>query len=68
MTKKAVKLQLLDTVDDPSGLRKIQHYYGIEFVRGASDGGGENGYHQMIGDEQLLSEMRFHNLLQIASR
>lgn len=67
MTKKAVKLQLLDTVDDPSGLRKIQHYYGIEFVRGASDGGGENGYHQMIGDEQLLSEMRFHNLLQIAS-
>ena len=67
MTKKAVKLQLLDTVDDASGLRKIQHYTGIEFVRGASNGGGDNDYHQLIGDPELLSELRFHNLLQIAS-
>ena len=67
MTKKAVKLQLLDTVDDPSGLRKIKHYTGIEFVRGASNGGGDNDYHQLIGDPELLSELRFHNLLQIAS-
>lgn len=67
MSKKAVKLQLLDTVDDPSGLRKIQHYTGIEFVRGASNGGGDNDYYQMIGDEELLKELRFHNMLQIAS-
>ena len=67
MSKKAVKLQLLDTVDDASGLRKIQHYYGIEFVRGASNGGGDNDHYKMIGDEELLSEMRFHNMLKIAS-
>lgn len=67
MTKKAVKLQLLDTADDASGLRKIQHYTGIEFVRGASNGGGDNDYHQLIGDPELLSELRFHNLLKIAS-
>ena len=66
-TKKALKVQLLSAVDDATGLRKLQHYYGIEFVRGASNGGGDNGYYKMIGDAELLSEMRFHNLLKIAS-
>ena len=73
MTKKAVKLQLLDTVDDASGLRKIQHYTGVEFIRGASDGGasqspeGHAECYKLIGDQELLGELRFHNLLKIAS-
>ena len=66
-TKKALKVQLPSAVDDATGLRKLEHYYGIEFVRGASNGGGNNGYYKMIGDAELLSEMRFHNLLKIAS-
>ena len=66
-TKKALKVQLPSAVDDATGLRQLEHYYGIEFVRGASNGGGNNGYYKMIGDAELLSEMRFHNLLKIAS-
>ncbi len=67
MSKKGLKIVLPSAVDDADGLRKLEHYYGIEFVRGASNGGGENGYHKMIGDETLLSEMRFHNQIKIAS-
>ena len=37
------------------------------FRSGASNGGGDNDHYKMIGDEELLSEMRFHNMLKIAS-
>ena len=40
-----------------SGGKKLENYVGIEFTRGASDGGGTNGYHKMIGDEELLSTL-----------
>ena len=64
---KGLKVQLPSAVTDAEGLRKLEHYYGIEFTRGASNGGGDNGYHKMIGDETLLSEMRFHNQMKIAT-
>lgn len=67
MAKKGLRITLPSAVDNAEGLRKLEHYYGIEFTRGASNGGGENGYHQMIGDETLLAEMRFHNQIKIAS-
>lgn len=62
-----LKLVLPSSVTDATGLRKLEHYYGIEFTRGASNGGGDNGYHRMIGDASLLKEMRFHNQMKIAS-
>lgn len=49
------------------GLKKAQHYYGIEFARGESNQGGNNGYHKMIGDAALLKEMRFHNQMAIVN-
>lgn len=64
---KGLKVVLPSAVADPTGLRKLEHYYGIEFTRGASNGGGDNGYHKMIGDESLLREMRFHNQIKIAN-
>lgn len=64
---KSLNIKLPSAVSDPTGLRKLEHYYGIEFTRGASNGGGNNGYHKMIGDESLLREMRFHNQMKIAS-
>lgn len=64
---KGLKVVLPSAVADPTGLRKLEHYYGIEFTRGASNGGGDNGYHKMIGDESLLKEMRFHNQIKIAN-
>lgn len=67
MSTKGLKVVLPSAVSDASGLRKLEHYYGIEFTRGASDNGGTNGYHKMIGDASLLQEMRFHNQMQIAS-
>lgn len=67
MAKKGLRITLPSAVDNADGLRKLEHYYGIEFTRGASNGGGENGYHKMIGDETLLAEMRFHNQIKIAS-
>lgn len=67
MTKTGIKITLPSAVDNSEGLRKLEHFYGIEFVRGASDGGGVNGYYRMIGDETLLKEMRFHNQIKIAS-
>lgn len=62
---KALRIMCPSSVTDKS-LRKLEHYYGIEFERGASNGGGENGYHAMIGDEELLKNLTFHNLIQIA--
>ena len=62
---KGLKVQLPSAVTDNT-LRKLEHYVGIEFERGASNGGGDNGYHQMIGDESLLKEMRFHNEMKTA--
>lgn len=67
MSKTGLRVQLPSAVDNADGLRKLEHYYGIEFTRGASNGGGENGYHKMIGDETLLKEMRFHNQIKIAA-
>lgn len=67
MSKTGLRVNLPSAVDNADGLRKLEHYYGIEFTRGASNGGGENGYHQMIGDATLLKEMRFHNQIKIAA-
>lgn len=67
MSTKGLKVVLPSAVTDASGLRKLEHYYGIEFTRGASNQGGDNGYHKMIGDASLLKEMRFHNQMKIAS-
>lgn len=67
MSTKGLKIVLPSAVSDPTGLRKLEHYYGIEFTRGASDNGGPNGYHKMIGDASLLKEMRFHNQIKIAA-
>lgn len=49
-----------------SGGKKLENYVGIEFTRGASDGGGEHGYHKMIGDEELLSELPLFNQIKLA--
>lgn len=67
MGKKGIKITCPSAVDNAEGLRKLEHYYGIEFIRGASNGGGDNGYHKMIGDPSLLREMRFHNQMKIAA-
>lgn len=67
MSKTGLRVNLPSAVDNADGLRKLEHYYGIEFTRGASNGGGENGYHKMIGDATLLKEMRFHNQIKIAA-
>lgn len=67
MSTKGLKIVLPSAVSDPTGLRKLEHYYGIEFTREASNGGGNNGYHKMIGDQSLLKEMRFHNQMAIAA-
>lgn len=67
MSTKGLKVVLPSAVTDASGLRKLEHYYGIEFTRGASDNGGNNGYHRMIGDASLLQELRFHNQMKIAA-
>lgn len=44
-----------------SGGRKLENYIGIEFERNSSNGGGDNGYHKMIGDEELLSSLSIFN-------
>ena len=62
---KALRIMCPSSVTDKT-LRKLEHYYGIEFERNSSNGGGENGYHAMIGDEELLKNLTFHNLIQIA--
>lgn len=62
---KAVEVKLPGAVADASGLHKLENYYGIEFERGASNGGGKNGYHAMIGDADLLAQLTFHNLIQM---
>ena len=49
-----------------SGGKKLENYVGIEFTRGASDGGGTNGYHKMIGDEELLSTLPLFNQIKLA--
>lgn len=65
---KGLKIVLPSAVSDPEGkLRKLEHYYGIEFVRGASDGGSSKGYYRLIGDDELRTEMRFHNQIKIAN-
>lgn len=37
--------------------KKLNNFIGIEFTRGASNNGGDNGYHKMLGDEELLSTL-----------
>lgn len=48
------------------GFRKLENYVGIEFTRNSSDGGGTNGYHKMIGDEELLSTLPLLNKIKPA--
>lgn len=65
---KCLKIVLPSAVSDPEGkLRKLEHYYGVEFLRGSSNGGGDAGYYRLIGNETLMAEMRFHNQMKIAS-
>ena len=65
---KCLKIVLPSAVSDPEGkLRKLEHYYGVEFLRGSSNGGGYAGYYRLIGNEALMAEMRFHNQIKIAS-
>lgn len=66
MSNKGLKIVLPSAVTD-TNMRKLEHYVGIEFTRGASNGGGDNGYHAMIGDASLLKEMRFHNQMKICN-
>ena len=66
MAKQCLVLTVEDEATDQN-LAKVEHYYGIEFERGTSNQGGNNGYHKMIGDPTLLKEMRFHNQMKIAS-
>jgi hypothetical protein len=67
MSKLGLKIILPSAVDDASGLKKLEHYTGIEFTRGASDGGGVNGYHKLIGDETLIKEQRFLNMMKVCA-
>lgn len=62
---KALKITCPSAVTDKT-LRKLENYYGIEFVRNASNGGGDNGYYRMIGDEELLTSLTFHNQIKNA--
>ncbi len=48
-----------------SGGKKLENYVGIEFTRGASNGGGDHGYHKMIGDEELLSTLPLFNQIKL---
>lgn len=41
--------------------KKLNNFVGIEFTRGASNNGGVNGYHKMLGDEELLSSLDLFN-------
>ena len=45
---------------------KVENYVGIEFVRGASDGGSSKGYNRMLGDEELVSKLAFFDLIKLA--
>ena len=47
-------------------LPKLENYVGIEFLRGSSDGGNENGYYRMIGDESLIKKLPVHNAIKNA--
>lgn len=66
MGNQCVILTCEGSVTDPN-MTKVEHYYGIEFTRGESNQGGNNGYHKMIGDASLLKEMRFHNQMAIVN-
>ena len=46
--------------------KKLENYVGIEFTRGASDNGGEHGYHKMIGDEELLKNLPLFDQIKLA--
>jgi hypothetical protein len=65
MAKNGLKIVLPSAVDDASGLKKMEHYTGIEFTRGTSNQGGTNGYHKLIGDADLIKEQRFLSLLKV---
>ena len=41
--------------------KKLNNFVGIEFTRGVSNNGGVNGYHKMLGDEELLSSLDLFN-------
>lgn len=56
-----------EAVSDASKLSKMESYVGIEFIRGAADGGGINGYYQLIGDADLIEDMTLFNKMQVVS-
>ena len=47
MGNQCVILTCEGSVTDPN-MTKVEHYYGIEFTRGESNQGGNNGYHKMM--------------------
>lgn len=57
---KALILQTPEAMTSSDGV-KLENYVGIEFVRNSSNGGGDNGYYQMIGDETLLETLPIFN-------
>ena len=64
---KGLKIVLPSVVEGGEELRKLEHFYGIEFRRGSASGGDDGGsFLRMVGDEGLLSELRFHNQLRPA--
>lgn len=66
MGKKTLILQAPGSATG-TGYKKLENFVGIEFERGASDGGGTNGYHKMIGDETLLKTLPLFNQIHLAS-
>lgn len=56
-----------EAVSDPSNLSKMENFIGIEFIRGAADGGSTKGYHQLIGDAGLMESMALFNKMQTIS-
>lgn len=61
---KTLVIKCKEAVSDSSNLSKMENYVGIEFERGAANGGGAKGYHQLIGDADLLENMPLFNAIQ----
>ena len=61
----AIIIQTPGTMTGSKG-KKLENYVGIEFTRGASNNGGEHGYHKMIGDEELLKNLPLFDQIKLA--
>lgn len=47
-----------------------QYFYGVEFVRNSVNGGvsgDTKGYHQMLGDPELIESLPYHNLIKLGT-